>query len=272
MTKSRATRAAFATSVWRSPAPLLPACLLLIAAPAALAEDSQPLSSRMMQMIGLGGGGSPAPEAQQTPGATPARPSGTRPMIRDESNRETDQPSQSRVLRMLHLTKGDPDDPAEKAARGLVECPEIVVDGTGAEMRSPAGADASSVAYQIGITRMARECVLDGDNIAVRVGLLGAAMLGPAGHPGPYYGSLKVALRRKSDDQLFGAKTYKVGAAIPTSESRADFTLLVENLTVPYISAKSADDYEIVVGFGKGAEAAPDGDGAKKPRRGRRRG
>ena len=132
-------------------------------------------------------------------------------------------------------------------------------------MRSPPGADASSVAYQISITRMARECALDADreNVAMRVGLLGAAMLGPAGKPGGYFGSLRVALRRKSDNEVLGEKTYRVGATIPANQSRADFTLLVEDLSVPFVNAKAAEDYEILIGFTKG-EA---GDGEKKRRK-----
>jgi len=279
------------------------ACALLAAPGGAQAEDSQPLSGRMMQMLGLGGGQeTPASDAAAPPPApapNPAPPPAPAPAQADESrplsNRmmqmfglgggndappsaaapapapappkvdPTEPPKQSRVLRMLGLVKGPQAEAEVKAKRELAECPDIVVDGAGAEMRSPPGADASSVAYQISITRMARECALDADreNVAMRVGLLGAAMLGPVGKPGSYFGSLRVALRRKSDNEVLGEKTYRVGATIPANQSRADFTLLVEDLSVPFVNAKAAEDYEILIGFTKGDA----GDDEKKRRK-----
>ena len=128
----------------------------------------------------------------------------------------------NRVLQMFGLGRGSGD--GAKPAPTLAECPEIVVDGGGAELRAPPGADASSVRYQIAVTRTARECALVGNDISVKVGIMGSAVLGPVGQPGAYYGNLRVALRRKRDEQLFGAKDYRVGADIPAGAARADFT------------------------------------------------
>jgi hypothetical protein len=61
----------------------------------------------------------------------------------------------NRVLHMFGLGRGSGD--SSKPAPTLAECPEIVVDGGGAELRAPPGADASSVRYQIAVTRTARE-------------------------------------------------------------------------------------------------------------------
>jgi hypothetical protein len=244
-------------------------CALFFIGFGARAEDSQPLSSRMMRMLGFGGSENASPDSSGS-SAPSSAPASNAPAVPPAPRGAEGAPSQSRVLRMLGLTRGSDDDPYEKKARGLSECPDIVVDGVGAEMRAPAGADASSVAYQIAITRMARECALTGDDISVRVGLLGAAMLGPTGRPGAYFGNLHVALRRKSDNELFDAKTYRVGATIPANEARADFTLLVEQLTAPYISAKAGEDYEIVIGFAQGGGSSS-GSGAETKRRKRGR-
>jgi len=56
-------------------------------------------------------------------------------------------------------------------------------------------------------------------------------------------------LRRKSDDKVFDEKTHRVGATIPAGASRGEFTLLVEDLSAPFVSAKAGDDYEVIVGF-----------------------
>jgi hypothetical protein len=211
--------------------------LLLIAgsmapgASEALAQQTEPSSSRVLQMLGINGGSSASEPADNNPAQG------------------------SRVLQMLGLTRGSPNAPAGKPT--LSECPEIVVDGGGAELRAPPGADASSVRYQIAISRTARECAMAGNDIAVKVGIMGSAVLGPVGQPGAYFGNLRVALRRKSDEQLFGAKNYRVGANIPAGAARADFNLLVEGLEAPYISQKAAEDYEVVMGFTQsGAESA----------------
>jgi len=173
----------------------------------------------------------------------------------------------NRVLQMFGLGRSSAD--AAKPAPTLAECPEIVVDGGGADLRSPPGADASSVRYQIAISRMARECALIGDDISVKVGIQGAAVLGPAGQPGTYFGNLRVGLRRKRDEQLFGAKNYRVGATIPAGAARADFSLLVEALDAPFISQKAAEDYEVVVGFVQsGAEAPPNTEKKRRKRAG----
>jgi hypothetical protein len=252
---------------------LVAASALLVALGAAHAEDSQPLSGRVMQWFGVGGDANkdqapppPAPKTADAPPepATPATPPSPPaiPIPGTNVGIVGAGPVQSRVLKMLGLGGSDastdpakPGEPGKKASE-ITECPDIVVDGAGAEMRSPAGADASSVAYQISITRTARECALAGENVSVRVGLLGAAVLGPAGKPGDYFGSLRVALRRKTDNRLFGEKTYRVGATIPANQSRADFTLLVEDLSAPFVNAKAAEDYEVLVGFTKGDAGA----------------
>ncbi|HTO80157.1 MAG TPA: hypothetical protein VMJ31_10340 [Methylocystis sp.] len=254
--------------------------LLILALGSAHAEDSQSLFGRAKQWFGLGADANkgqqaqpPAPKTADTPPPAPKA---------DETSAQSPPegtyipganavilgagPVQSRVLKMLGIgndaAAGDaPAEAAKKAqASGITECPDIVVDGAGAEMRSPADADASSVSYQLSITRMARECALAGENVSMRVGVLGAAMLGPVGKPGDYFGTLRVAVRRKNDNRLFGEKTYRVGATIPANHSRADFTLLVEDLSAPFVNAKAAEDYEILVGFKKG-EA---GDATKK--------
>ncbi len=159
----------------------------------------------------------------------------------------------SHVLQML-MGRGRGKD---GKARGIAECPDIVVDGGAAELRSPPGADAASVRYQLSLGRMARDCALHGDDITMRVGLEGSALLGPTGQSGPFFGNLRIAIRRKSDDELIGAKNYKVGANIPAGASRADFSLLVEDLSAPFISSKAGDDYEVVVGFVQSAAPEP---------------
>jgi len=146
--------------------------------------------------------------------------------------------------------------PASKAAT-LQGCPEVMVDGGAAELRSPPGAEAANLRYEIALGRTARECQLAGDELSVKLGVNGAVMLGPAGQAGSYFGNLRIALRRKKDDQLFSSRTLKVGASVPPGGSRGDFSQVVEDLAAPLISANAGDDYEIIIGFAPEGGAAP---------------
>ncbi|MBI1868685.1 MAG: hypothetical protein HYS06_10405 [Methylocystis sp.] len=97
-----------------------------------------------------------------------------------------------------------------------LECPEILVESKTSSLRAPAGADSADVRYQLTLGLMARECSLQGDAIAIKVGVEGAAILGPAGQPGSYFGNLRIAARRQKDGVVLQSKTYRVGATVPT--------------------------------------------------------
>jgi hypothetical protein len=244
-------------------------CLCAFGAPA-LSQDFGDAPSRVLQIFGIGGkkddsarsATPPASEPQPAAAAQPKSDSPPKPNPFANSDSGTNE-GKSRVLQTL-LRFGRPRE-SDPKANGITSCPEIVVDGGGAELRSPPGADATNVRYQLTIGNTARDCALVGDDIAVRVGVEGAAILGPAGQSGAYSGNLRIALRRKSDDRLFSEKTHRVGATIPAGAARADFTLLVDDLSAPFISAKAADDYEVVMSFVPGGA-----EGAARPaRRGR---
>lgn len=134
----------------------------------------------------------------------------------------------------------------------LLDCPEILVERGTSALRAPAGAESADVRYQLTLGLLARECSLQGDTIAIKVGVEGAAVLGPAGQAGSYFGALRIAARRQKDEAVLQSKTYRVGATVPPGAARAEFQLIAEPLTVPYISQHAADDYEILVGFEQG--------------------
>lgn len=147
-----------------------------------------------------------------------------------------------------------------------VDCPRLMVDGGAAELRSPAGADAASVRYQISLVEVARECVVQGDRLAIILGVAGAAALGPLGQPGAYFGALRVGVRNMKSDEIIASKTYRVGATIPPGAARAEFKLNTDVFFVPYENAGSAGNFEIIVGFAPGG-----GETADKPKKQRQR-
>lgn len=150
------------------------------------------------------------------------------------------------------------------------DCPLIVIE-PGAEMiRVPAGAEAAAVKHQLSIKTTARECIVEGDHLNIKVGVEGDAMLGPAGSPGTYGAAVKVALRRTKDDSVVSSKTYRVNPVIPAGAARAEFRFLADPFTAPTV-AKAQEDYEIVIGFseGGGSDVADDKP-ARKQKKGRR--
>jgi hypothetical protein len=150
---------------------------------------------------------------------------------------------------------------APQTPGATADCPVIVIQDGSQMIRSPAGADAASVHHQLSIKSTARECIVDGPNLSIRIGVEGDAMLGPVGAPGSYGGTIRVALRRTKDDSIVTSKNYRVNAAIPAGAARADFRILADPITAP-VSGKAHEEYEILIGLTDGAAS----DSGDKPR------
>jgi len=144
------------------------------------------------------------------------------------------------------------------------DCPEVFIDSGAAMLRSPPDADGANVRYQLSLGETARECIVDGDRLTIRVGVEGSAVLGALGQPGAYGANLRVAIRRQKDDTLVASKIYRVNASIPKGGTRGEFQVIADPFTVPVMSPRAQEDYEILIGFTQGAEKPE----AEKKRRG----
>ncbi len=149
------------------------------------------------------------------------------------------------------------------------DCPSVFIDNGASNIRVPADADVHSVRYQLLIDRTARECVVEGGDVTIKVGIEGGAVLGPAGAPGSYSAMIRVALRNIKTYAEITSKTYRATATIPAGGTRGDFRLLADPITTPLIGKRSQDDYEIIVGFADGGAEQPEKPavGKKKGRR-----
>ncbi len=157
---------------------------------------------------------------------------------------------------------------APQAPGATADCPVIAAEPGAQMIRSPAGADAASVHHQVSIKNIARECIVNGDQIVIRVGVEGDAMLGPAGAPGSYGGTIRVALRQVKDESIVASKNYRINATIPAGAARADFSFLADPLSAP-ANGKALEEYEIVVGFTEGSADVGDKPAARR-KKGRR--
>lgn len=130
-----------------------------------------------------------------------------------------------------------------------IDCPEIQVDPGNSAVRVATGEGASGVRYQISIGDVARECVRQGDRLAIRVGVETRIALGPAGAPGSYTAPLRILVRRQSDEAVLASKVYRVGGPV-SANGQAQFSLVADPLLVPYTTERADVDYEVVMGFG----------------------
>jgi hypothetical protein len=137
-----------------------------------------------------------------------------------------------------------------------VNCPQVEVqDGTSA-MRVGGDVNAS-VRYQFDIVDTARECKVEGAQFAIKVGVAGRLLIGPAGSAGAYSAPLRVVVRDDATQKPVISKLYKVEAnATPATNLQAPFQFVSEPLMLPYAHKWADEDYTILVGFDT-AHAAP---------------
>ncbi len=133
-----------------------------------------------------------------------------------------------------------------------ISCPQIEVqDGTSA-MRI--GGDANqAVRYQFDIFETARECRVEGAQFAIKVGVAGRLLIGPAGSPGSYTAPLRVVVRDDATQKPVISKVYKLEAAATAATNlQAPFQFVSEPLMLPYVHKWADEDYTILVGFDTG--------------------
>jgi hypothetical protein len=163
----------------------------------------------------------------------------------------------SQVLAMLLGFKNNDAPAAPGTQVRHIVCPEVVVlEGTAAS-QTYAGTPPSSanLRYQYALDDTARECTLEGDQLAIKIGIAGKVLLGPAGSPGSFSVPVRMAVLREHDNQPIVSKLYSAAVTVAAGATRADFTVVSEPLHVPFIQDHAEDDYTIRVGIDEGASA-----------------
>lgn len=137
-----------------------------------------------------------------------------------------------------------------------LDCPTIEVqDGTAAARYYAGGKANGSVRYQFSLGDLARECVVENNQIIIKVGVAGRALLGPAGTPGSYSAPVRIAIRKESDGKPVVSKLFKATANIASTDAGEQaFSLVAEGFTLPYTRRQADQDYTILVGFDVGGK------------------
>jgi hypothetical protein len=134
-----------------------------------------------------------------------------------------------------------------------LDCPEVDVSEGGATARV-GGPDSQSVRYQFDISDVARQCDPQGAQFALKVGVAGRLLIGPAGRPGAYSTSLHVRVTRDADNKSVYDKNISIAANTGGADNAA-FHIVTDPILLPLTRARLNDDYSITVGFGTGGGA-----------------
>ncbi len=136
-----------------------------------------------------------------------------------------------------------------------LDCPMVEIAEGGATYRV-GGPENKAVRYQFDIASTARECEPQGKQFALKIGISGLLLIGPAGTPGTYSTTLKVLVKNDVEKKTAFEKSYKIEANTNGGDQGA-FQLVTEPITLPLTRTDLDSIFSIEVGFDNGHAAAP---------------
>ena len=167
--------------------------------------------------------------------------------------------AQSISDRFKSLFGGKPDEaPATNAPAaapqdtGDLTCPPVTVRAGAATYavaapgKQPVGND---LRFQATISKMARECSVNGGVITARIGIQGRVIAGPSGAPPSVQVPIRVAVVQGGvSEKTIATKAYQTTVAM-TETGSEPFTLVAEDLTYPAPVGAVGDTYIFYIGF-----------------------
>jgi hypothetical protein len=133
------------------------------------------------------------------------------------------------------------------------ECPDVTVRQGAATMTfsaNPAEPTALNLRYQVGISTTARECRVVGTTVAMKVGVQGRIILGPAGAPGQFDVPLRLAVVREGiESKTIATKLVLVSVTIQPNDHNVLFSHVEDDVIFPVPPGNEIDSYVVYVGF-----------------------
>jgi hypothetical protein len=134
-----------------------------------------------------------------------------------------------------------------------VDCPGVDIRNGASTLNITAkgdGATAADVRYQLSFGQTARECIVQGETLTMKVGVQGRAILGPLGGPGTVDVPLRYAVVREGPEpKTIVTKFRRTSVTIGPNERHAQFVDIEEGLSFPLPSTKDLEAYVVYVGF-----------------------
>lgn len=109
-------------------------------------------------------------------------------------------------------------------------------------------ASGSDLRYQLTITRTARSCDLNGNQITARIGIEGRVIVGPAGAPPTVDIPLRVAVVQEGvQDKIIFTKFYRTSTAM--TGDNVIYSFVAEDVVYPVPTGDANDSYIFYIGF-----------------------
>src|SRR3982751_635201 len=135
---------------------------------------------------------------------------------------------------------------------GDLTCPPVTVRAGAATYavaapgKQPVGND---LRFQVTISKMARECSVNGGVITARIGIQGRVIAGPSGAPSSIQVPIRVAVVQGGvAEKTIATKAYQTSVSMGES-GREPFTMVVEDLVYPTPPGAVGDSYIFYIGF-----------------------
>ena len=133
------------------------------------------------------------------------------------------------------------------------DCPAIDIrEGASTLMvQGPGDPSPLSLRYQASFVRAARECIVKGKDVTIKVGVQGRVILGPAGGAGQLTIPLRYALVHEELGQtrMIWSKLYVLPVTVQGQQPNVPFEHVEEEMTVPIPKASELENYIVYIGF-----------------------
>jgi hypothetical protein len=110
-------------------------------------------------------------------------------------------------------------------------------------------ASGADLRYQATISRTARDCTPNGDQIVARIGIQGRVISGPAGSPATVEIPIRVAVVEGGvQERTIATKVYRTTVSM-SAAGNDPFSLVAEDIVYPVPSPATVDSYIFYIGF-----------------------
>jgi hypothetical protein len=134
-----------------------------------------------------------------------------------------------------------------------IDCPgvDIRAGASTLNVAAKAGdATAGDLRYQLSFGQTARECIVQGGTMSIKVGVQGRVILGPMGGPGQVNVPLRYAVVREgAQPKTIVTKFKRISVVVGPDQSYVQFIDVEDALTFPLPPGSELDAYVIYVGF-----------------------
>jgi hypothetical protein len=153
----------------------------------------------------------------------------------------------------------------------LQNCPGIDIRQGAATLsisgKNAADRNATELRYQATLGQLARECIVRGPNMTIKVGTQGRVILGPLGGPGDLVIPLRYAVVKEGvEPKTIVTTLHRIAVNVPPGQGNVPFSHVEENLTFPTPRVGDLETYVIYVGFDPLSEQPKQRAPARKPK------